>query len=140
MLSLFILFVTGALLACGSGGRSDPRETVKNFFTAIRESDSLFLAQHVDMPVASATLEETLAVDSVTFDTASALLGALTGEGRVRSRWLENQIVLGKSQTMGDTAWVEVSFIDRQTRVQYYNKMRLEFRTNRWVINSFRTL
>lgn len=140
MQPLFFLLVIGTLTACGSGGRPDPRDTVKDLFTAIRGSDSLFLSQHIDMPAASATLEETLAVDSATFDTALALLGALTGEGRLRSRWLENQIVLGKSQTMGDTAWVEVSFIDRQTRVQYYNKMRLEYRTNRWVINSFRTL
>ena len=30
--------------------------------------------------------------------------------------------------------------LDVSGRVQYYNKMRLDFRRDRWVINSFRTL
>lgn len=109
-------------------------------FAAIRESDSLYLSQHVDMNLAAATLGEELPPDSTVADQSRALLSALTGEGRLRKRWLENQIVLGGAQEIGDTAWVEVSFIDRLTRVQYYNKMRLDFRRDRWVINSFRTL
>ena len=68
------------------------------------------------------------------------LLGALTGEGVLKTRWLQDQIVLGKSWVRGDTALVEVSFIDRLTHMQYYNKMRLEFRGDRWVVTQFKTL
>jgi hypothetical protein len=65
----------------------------------------------------------------------------MVDDGELKKRWLtDNQIVVGKSEIDGDTALVEVSFIDRVTRVQYYNKMRLIFRNNRWVITDFRTL
>ena len=57
------------------------------------------------------------------------------------SRWLtDNQIVLGRADINGDTAHVEVSFLDRVTRIQYYNKMQLVFRDGRWVIRRFRTM
>lgn len=129
-----------ALAACASDSRPDPRETVKGLFAAIRTSDSLYLTQSVDLARAVTTLGEELIVDSGISDPAQALLGQLTGDGRLRERWLDNQIVLGRASASGDTAWVEVSFIDRVTRVQYYNKMRLDFRGDHWVINSFRTL
>jgi hypothetical protein len=58
----------------------------------------------------------------------------------LRKRWLDNQIVLGESQILGDSALIEVSFLDRLTRVQYYNKMRLVYRDGRWVVTSFRTM
>jgi hypothetical protein len=128
------------LTGCASDTRPDPRDTVKGLFTAMRSSDSLYLSQHIDMARAAATLGEELSLDSIATDPARALMAALTGEGMLRERWLDNQIVLGRSNSNGDTAWVEVSFIDRLTRVQYYNKMRLDFRGDHWVISSFRTL
>jgi hypothetical protein len=136
--------VTGTILAvsagCASDNRPDPRDTVKGLFTAMKSSDSLYVSQHVDLDVAVTSLGEELALDSGVSDASGALLGQLTGEGKLRERWLDNQIVIGRSQTNNDTAWVEVSFIDKLTRVQYYNKMRLEYRGDHWVINSFRTL
>lgn len=128
------------LTGCVSDSRPDPRDTVKDFFAAMRASDSLYLSLHLDMPRAIGTLGEDLAIDSGASDPAASLLAALTGEGKIRERWLDNQIVIGRAQSSADTAWVEVSFIDRLTRVQYYNKMRLDYRSDRWVINSFKTL
>ena len=134
--------LSASLVSCAADQRPDPRDTVKGLFTAIQASDSLFLTENIDLARAAATLGEEFGADTTT-PTASQpqdLLAALTGEGQLRKRWLDDQIVLGRSTVSGDTAWVEVSFIDRLTRVQYYNKMRLEFRGSRWVINSFRTL
>jgi hypothetical protein len=130
------------VVGCASDNRPDPRDTVKELFTAMRNSDSTYLSQHIDFGRAVGTLDEEFMIDSVTpeGDPSQGLLSAMTGEGKLRARWLENQIVLGRATVSGDTAWVEVSFIDRLTRVQYYNKMRLDFRRDHWVINSFRTL
>ena len=134
-----VLLVVG-VLGCMADSRPDPRETIKGLFTAMRASDTLYLSQNVDLVEAVVTLGEELKIDSGAPDPARALLAQLTGEGTIRERWLDNQIVLGRAHSSGDTAWVEVSFIDRLTRVQYYNKMRLDFRGDHWVINSFRTL
>lgn len=135
-----ILFL--GVVGCASDKRPDPRDTVKDLFTAMRNSDSTYLSQHIDFGQAAGTLEEDFMIDSTApaGDSSQGLLSAMTGEGKLRARWLENQIVLGRATVSGDTAWVEVSFIDRLTRVQYYNKMRLDFRRDHWVINSFRTL
>ena len=140
IVGLASVLVLIGLTGCATKSRPDPRETVKGLFTAMRASDTLYLSQNVDLAQAVATLGEELRIDSGAPDPARALLAQLTGEGKIRERWLDNQIVLGRANSSGDTAWVEVSFIDRLTRVQYYNKMRLDFRGDRWVINSFRTL
>ncbi len=132
--------VAAVLAGCVSDNRPDPRDTVKGLFAAMKSYDTLYVATHVDLEQAVTTLGEDLPLDSGVSDAAGALLGQLTGDGKLRERWLENQIVLGRSLTSSDTAWVEVSFIDRLTRVQYYNKMRLEYRGDRWIINSFKTL
>lgn len=129
-----------ALAGCASDNRSDPRDTVKGLFAAMKSSDTLYVTRHVDPAQALTTLGEELAVDSSAPDPSATLLAQLTGDGKLRERWLDNQIVLGRSFSNTDTAWVEVSFIDKLTRVQYYNRMRLEYRGDRWVINSFRTL
>lgn len=130
------------IIGCASDNRSDPRDTIRDFFTAMRNSDSTYLSLHIDFGQAVGTLGEEFNIDSAApaGDHSHGLLSAMTGEGKLRTRWLENQIVLGGATVRGDSAWVEVSFIDRLTRVQYYNKMCLDFRTDHWVINSFRTL
>lgn len=137
-----VVCMLAVLCSCASDGRPDPKQTVQGLFAAMRSSDSTYIMTHVDFARAVSTLDETFEIDSsaASADPSKGLLGAMTGEGILRARWLDNQIVLGSATVAGDTAWVEVSFIDRLTRVQYYNKMRLDFRTDRWVINSFRTL
>jgi hypothetical protein len=138
--SLVLLWLFGA---CCARGRPDPKDTLKGMFAAMEGSDSLSLVAQIDLASAAQSVRGDL--DSATAtggrpDWGGLLLASLTGEGRLRKRWLENQIVLGESQVLGDSALVEVSFLDRLTRVQYYNKMRLVYRDGRWVVTSFRTM
>jgi hypothetical protein len=138
------MVITASFFGCGSG-RPDPRGTVVDMFTAIRNSDSLYLASHIDLERAAGSVRDDLrAAGGDTLGAPPApgrlLLSALVGDGTLRRRWLEDQIVLGESQVVGDTGYVEVSFLDRLTRVQYYNKMRLAWRTDHWVVLDFRTM
>lgn len=114
-------------------------------FEAMSKSDTVALAANVDLMAASHDLRGDI-IDS-TMDTSVAqdwgrlLLRQMTGEGAIRRRWMtDNQIVLGRSEVTGDSALVEVSFLDRVTRVQYYNKMRLHYRGGRWMVTDFRTM
>ncbi len=138
--------VAGMLSGCGES-RPDPKSTVKDLFTAMRDADTTAVRSIVDLRSAATGIAEDLPAiqpaDSLTVpDTAAWLLGQMTSEnGRLRRRWLtDNQIVLGETEVSGDSALVEVSFLDRVTRVQYYNKMRLVYRDDRWVITHFRTM
>jgi hypothetical protein len=130
---------------CSQDSRPSPKSVVRGLFGAIAESDTAFIILHVDLSTAAQSVREEL-IDLST-DTSEAepqwdqrLIEALTGDGELRERWMANQIVLGEQFIHGDTAWVEVSFLDRVTRVQYYNRMRLLRRDDRWMIVSFRAL
>lgn len=131
--------VMACATGCSSPTRPDPRNTIKELFPAISKSDSLYLTTNIDLESAAASIPDDLSIDP-SAGGAATLLKALTGDGHLRKRWLGDQIVVGESQVMGDTSHVEVSFIDRVTRVQYYNKMRLEYRGDHWVITAFKTM
>jgi len=115
-------------------------------FDAMRTSDSVALAANVDLGAAAHDLRSELAdpgtdTADASLDWEALLLKQMTGDGAIRKRWLtDNQIVLGRSEVTADSALVEVSFLDRVTRIQYYNKMRLHFRRGHWVVTDFRTM
>jgi len=130
---------------CGGDGRPAPKDTVLDLFTAIQKSDTTRLTEIIDLESAAHSIRNEFQFifdDTTGGDTALGppLLASLTGEGFLRQRWTDDQKVLGAVTIEGDTALVEVSFIDRVTRVQYYNKMRLVYREPHWVITAFRTL
>lgn len=140
------LCLVSAPAGCSQPGRPDPKETLKGMFEAMRVSDSVTLAANVDLVAVGQDLRSDLravATGTVGADTnwGQLLVGQMTGDGELRKRWLtDNQIVLGQTEVSGDSALVEVSFLDRITRVQYYNKMRLCFRNGRWIVTNFRTM
>jgi len=68
------------------------------------------------------------------------LLGLLLPGGSVRDNWISKQIVLGSSKQLRDTATVEVSFIDTESRPvkQYYNKMGVRRVDGTWKVFAFK--
>ena len=81
-----------------------------------------------------------LQMDSVReFRTPDDILDDLTEGGLTYERWMAMQrIVANDSITAGgDTAFVEVSFISKETNKQYYNKWGLIKRNGVWKIFSF---
>jgi len=143
---ILIAVLLAGLTSCSHNARPDPKDTIKYMFEAMRQSDSVSLAQNIDLAAAEQGMERDLgpaAADSngVQSNPGARLLASMVGDGELRDRWLnDNQIVLGHAETKGDTALVEVSFIDKVTRVQYYNKMRLVWRNERWIVIDFHTM
>jgi len=144
-LFIAVLVLAAFSYGCSHDARPIPKETLSQMFEAMRISDSVSLALNIDLASAAASVQNELPqVQDTTvenIDWGAILLSEMVGEGGLRNRWLnEHQIVLGRAETHGDTALVEVSFLDRVTRVQYYNKMELIFRGDRWIVTRFRTL
>jgi len=139
-----VLAALWIVAGCPGTSRPDAKSTVHAFFAALHSDDTTAVQACLDLSAAARSVRDEYPdlfgpSDSLNPDPGATLLIALSGDGIVRRRWMEDQIVLGKETVREDTALVEVSFIDRVTRVQYYNKMRLEYRTDRWVITHFRT-
>lgn len=72
--------------------------------------------------------------------TKDFLLQDLTSQGKTGQKWISSQIVIGQTEIMGDSALVEVSFIDKKTSIQYYNKFGLYYKDGAWKIYAFRML
>lgn len=143
--SRIVLLLLAALLAtCSGNDRPAPKETVLSLFGAMRSSDTTGIESLVNLESAYASVIKELpppADSQLVGDPPRRMLAEMTGEGSLRRRWLEDyQIVIGRTDEQGDTAYVEVSFLDRITRVQYYNKMQLIFQDGRWQITRFRTM
>jgi hypothetical protein len=137
--------IASVVTGCSHDARPNPKETITLMFEAMRNSDSVSLALNIDLPVAAASIRNELPQVQDTsggeIDWGAVVLSEMVGDGGLRKRWLdEHQIVLGRAEVTGDTALVEVSFLDRVTRVQYYNKMELVYRGDRWIVTRFRTL
>ncbi|MFH2055215.1 MAG: hypothetical protein ABIJ61_04600 [bacterium] len=57
------------------------------------------------------------------------------GQGRYRQMFVKSQVVVNRQELLNDsTATVEVSYIDRQSRIQYYTQMLLRRVADNWRI------
>jgi hypothetical protein len=138
---VLIVMLLFALASCAS--EPEPRETVKHFLQSLREDTTSYdyLSQLLD-------LDELVTENSIyTYDSTMSfsankqgLVSSLQKDGDVRTRWIKNQIILGDVEILGDTATVEVSFIDKTVVPvkQFYNKMGVHLVDGRWKVFSLR--
>lgn len=127
-----------ALVSCAS--EPEPRRTVMHFLQSLRTDTTSYeyLEGLLD-------LDELITENAIySYDSTISLqankrklVSLLQKGGDVRKRWIGNQIILGDVDVLGDTATVEVSFID-SSLVQHYNKMGVHLTDGRWKIFSFR--
>jgi len=117
-----------AMILAACSGKPGPKDVVFNFIEAVMVSDSLGVVNNLDV---DAYLKSRMTEMSPE-DSAKALaenrektIQSLLGEGPIRLRWMDQQIVVNESIQTDSTAEVEVSFIDRTTRHQLYTKMQL---------------
>ena len=129
------------ILSCSSGNQ--PKNTVMIFFGAMRSSDTLGIVNTVDLEKILAERKNELLSAGKTAQADSLNREKLIEEltvGNLNQLWLKNQIVVGKTEKKGDTALVEISFIDPNTGTQYYNKMALYKKDKDWKIFAFKVL
>ncbi len=129
------------LVIAGCSQQGNPKDAVMDFFAGLHTQDSVMVRQNVDYSRAWKSvqyeLEELGDSTRTEINWPRRLERALSQDGFLRNRWVKMQIVIGDTEVRGDSATVEVSFIDRVTRVQFYNKMALDFQNGAWRIVSF---
>ncbi|MFH1892375.1 MAG: hypothetical protein ABIK83_06790 [Candidatus Zixiibacteriota bacterium] len=138
---LLLILLTIAAASCSDD--PEPRQTVMHFLQSLRQDTTSYdyLSQLLD-------LDELVKENSIyNYDSSLyaagnkvLLISLLQEGGSVREKWLKNQIIVGSVATLGDTATVEVSFIDKESVPvkQYYNKMGVHRIDGQWKIFSFR--
>lgn len=128
---------------CSGRGDGSPRDTVTQLFGAMENNDRATVAHLLDLPALMNIKGQDYALqrpEPRVFYNPEDILDDLTEEGVTKTRWFSMQRVMGQSEIHGDTAFVEISFIDKQSNVQYYNKFGLHKVDGRWKIYSFKTI
>jgi hypothetical protein len=140
----YILFFIIMSLTAGCGPKidkdPDPRNIVIHMFEAMARNDRVALAHYLDLPslLKPTGTDYALQMDSArSFVNPEAVLDDLTKGGLTHTRWSAMQKVVGEAAQSGDTAYIEVSFLDNSTGTQYYNHFGLRRVGDIWRIFSF---
>ena len=143
MKKIYLIAFLAVTLICACEKGPEPRDTVLNFVRALQTEDEIDFHQYLDLNELVHENADNLYVYDSTLSLQENLkkFTDLFGlEGKIRRLWTSKQIVIGESEMAGDTALVEVSFIDRDTRKQFYNKMGLRKTESGWLIFAFKIL
>jgi hypothetical protein len=128
---LVLLFV----LQCSKS--PSPRVVVMDFIEAVNKADTASLEMYLDLDRFTQEKVKELP-DSVRTAAFSKVREQLwqnfLGNGGTRLKWQSKMIVVNKEEIGGDTALVEVTFVDQKTGITEYTKTRLYKMENRWWI------
>ena len=131
-------FFLPGVFACAE---APPDRCVYTFFDAMTQGDANRMAAVLDSSVFlgnSGALElDTLFLGADFEARRNRILLELTG-GNVKRLWLSKQVIVGRSERRGDTAGVEVSFVDPETDKQYLTRFGLARKGKTWQIFSFK--
>lgn len=118
-----------------------PDRSVYAFFDAMTQGDANRMAAVLDSSIflgnSGAPELDTLWPGAGWEHRQNRILLELTG-GNVKGLWLSNQVIVGRSERRGDTADVEVSFVDPVTDKQYLTRFGLVKKGKTWGIFRFR--
>jgi hypothetical protein len=142
---LFGLFVLGASILAGCTGPdlNDPRQVVIAMFGAMEKNDQAALAHLLDLPELMKTSADDYALQTDnprTFHDPQEILKDLTDDGQTKKRWFSLQRIINNAQIMGETATVEVTFVDKDASQGYRTAFGLHKRNGKWRIYSFQTM
>jgi hypothetical protein len=126
VVTLGALFV---LSGCVGGSLGDPKKTVIRFFGAMEKDDKAALAHLLDLSELMKNVSEDY-----------AFLDDLTGDGLTKTRWFSYQRIINKVEVMGETATVEVTFVNKDQSKGYRTKFGLHVLNEKWKIYSFKAI
>ena len=130
-------------MGCSKSGPPDPKSAVISFFGAMEKDDKAGLAHLLDLPELMRNINEDYALQTDSprvFTNPLDLLDDLTGEGQTKTRWFALQRIIGDTEVQGETASVEVTFVDKEGSRGYRTKFGLHIKNGKWKIYSFKTI
>ena len=139
---VLLLFIVALIVSCSNSGPPDPKSAVISFFGAMEKDDKAALAHLLDLPELMKTINEDYALQTDSprvFTNPIDVLEDLTGEGLTKKRWFSLQRIIGATEVTGESATVEVTFVDKDSSRGYLTKFGLHIKNGKWRIYSFKT-
>jgi hypothetical protein len=130
-----LVCVLMSVFACSKN--PSPRVVVMDFIEAVNKADTASLTQYLDLDKFTQEKLKELP-DSQRAAVFSGMKEQLwqnfLGTGGTRLRWQNKMIVVNKEDVQGDSASVEVTFVDQKTGITQYTRARLYRKDGRWWI------
>ena len=138
-----VLFISTVLfIGCVGTGMDDPRRVVISMFGAMEKDDKAALVRLLDLAELMKNTQEDYAYQADqprVFANPEQILDDLTGDGETKKTWFSLQRIVNKAQVMGETATVEVTFVDKEASRGYRTNFGLHKKEGKWRIYSFKT-
>ena len=136
-LSIMLLFVS-----CTGSGPAGPRAAVIELFGAMEKNDHAALAHLLDLSALMKNSEFDYALSTEDeprkFTSPIEILEDMTGDGLTKKRWFALQRIVNKVEFFGETATVEVTFIDKNSSKSYLTKFGVHVVNEKWKIYTFK--
>jgi hypothetical protein len=145
LVMLLVSTISGGwiLSGCSSdSGQSGPKQVVIRMFGAMEKNDKGALTRLLDLPTLMNNIREDYALQSDTartFTSPQQILEDLTDSGLTKTRWFSYQRIINSTEISGETATVEVTFVDKAHSKAYLTKFGLHKVDGKWRIYSFKT-
>jgi hypothetical protein len=127
--------------SCAGTDMSDPRQVVISLFGAMEKNDKAALVRLLDLAELMKTSQEDYAFQTDNprfFTNPEQVLDDLTGDGETKRTWFALQRIVNKAQVMGESATVEVTFVDKESSRGYRTTFGLHLKEGKWRIYTFK--
>lgn len=140
MASVLLTLVVVFAGACSGPDMSDPKQVVISFFGAMEKDDKAALVRLLDLAELMKSSQDDYAYQTDeprVFTDPEQVLNDLTGEGETKKTWFGYQRIINAVQIMGESATVEVTFVDKEPSRGYRTFFGLHLKEGKWRIYSF---
>jgi len=130
-------FISLFLLAWGCSKTPSPRVVVMDFIEAVNKADTASIEKYLDLDrFTQEKLKELPDTERAKVFPAvkKQLWSNFLENGATRLKWQNKMIVVNREDIRGDSALVEVTFVDQKTGVTEYTKAKLYRKDTRWWI------
>ena len=109
----------------------------------MEKNDQAALTYLLDLPELMRNINEDYALQTDSprvFTNPQQVLEDLTGDGVTKKTWFSLQRIVSKTKITGDeTAFVEITFVNKEKSTAYLTKFGLHKINGKWKIYSFKT-
>jgi hypothetical protein len=134
-LFLFLMSIWLIVFACSRS--PSPRVVVMDFIEAVNKADTASIEKYMDWNrFAQEKLKDLPEADKQQFTPQykEQLVSSFLGNGFTRLDWQNKMIVVNDEKVVGDSALVEVTFVDQKTGLTDYTNARLYKKDKKWLM------
>ncbi len=134
-LVLSLMSILPIFFYCSTG--PSPRVVVMDFVEAVNKADTASIEKYLDLDGFSQQKISELPEaerQRIPPKFKENLKADFLGNGLTRLMWQNKMIVVNKENILGDSAIVEVTFIDKETGITVYSNAKLHKINKRWLI------